>query len=130
MTAEAEPLEVVSRFLAMWDHPGGFAEAVRAYFTETTRYENVGMSNTTGVEETLAFIDGFEAQVGEGVCIRVTTLSFAINGDTVMNERIDEVIAADGTVMTSIRLMGVFVVAGGKISEWRDYFDTAVLAQD
>jgi len=121
------PTQIVEDFLAMWDRPGGFAEAVTRYFTDETRYENIGMSDTTGIEEALAFIAAFEADVGAGVVVRVTTLATAANGDTVMNERIDEVVAPDGTVIHAIRLMGIFTVSDGKITAWRDYFDTAAL---
>jgi len=127
LSAEETPEETVANFLAMWDGPDGFVDAIRRYFTDRTRYENVGMSFTTGVDEALAFAEGFEAATGKGIRIRVTTLASAVNGNTVMNERIDEVIARDGNVITTIRLMGVFHVSGGKIAEWRDYFDTAGL---
>ncbi len=120
--------ETVDTFLAMWDRPGGFADAVRTYFTPTTRYENVGMSDTTGIEQALAFIGAFENSCGGPVSIRVTTLASAVNGGTVMNERIDEVIDQTGRVITTIRLMGIFETSGGKIAAWRDYFDTAGLA--
>jgi len=37
-------------------------------------------------------------------------------------------LGVDGNPAMSIRLMGTFEVAGGKITAWRDYFDTAGLA--
>lgn len=121
-------LETVDTFLAMWDRPGGFAESVRTYFTPATRYENVGMSDTTGIDEAIAFIDAFEASCGGPVNIRVTTLSSAVSGSTVMNERIDDVINHEGQVISTLRLMGIFEMDDGKIAAWRDYFDTAGLA--
>lgn len=122
------PAETVDTFLSMWSRPGGFAEAVQLYFTPDTRYINVGMSDTRGIDETLAFIEGFEQVSGPGSHIRVETLTSASEGNRVLNERIDEVVAADGRVVASIGVMGIFVVEDGKITEWRDYFDTAGLA--
>ncbi len=122
------PNETVETFLSMWDRPGGFADSVRAYFTADTHYENIGMSDTTGIDEALAFIDAFEASCGCPVSIRVTTLASATNGNTVLNERIDEVLNDKGEILSTIRLMGIFDVADGKIAAWRDYFDTAGLA--
>lgn len=122
------PTQTVDAFLSMWDRPGGFAEAVERYFTSDTHYRNVGMSDARGIEETLAFIAGFEQVAGANSHIRVETLSSASEGNRVYNERIDEVVAADGRVVASIAVMGIFVVEDGKITEWRDYFDTAGLA--
>jgi len=36
-------------------------------------------------------------------------------------------ISADGKDVMGIRLMGIFEVEGGKITAWRDYFDTAAM---
>lgn len=120
--------ETVEAFMAMWARPGGFVEAIRRYFTPATRYQNIGMSDTTGIEQAVAFIEAFETACGCPVTIRVTTLASAANGGTVLNERIDEVIDDKGAVISTIRLMGIFEVEDGKITQWRDYFDTAGLA--
>jgi len=124
----SSPNETVEAFLAIWNRPGGFADAVRRYFTSDTHYENVGMSDTRGIDEALSFIQAFESSCGCHVSIRVTTLASASNGNTVLNERIDEVLNDKGEVISTIRLMGIFDVADGKITAWRDYFDTAGLA--
>ncbi len=57
----ATPTETVMDFLKLLEKPGGFPDAIRAYFTPTTRYLNVGMSDTTGVDDTLVFIEQFMA---------------------------------------------------------------------
>ena len=121
------PTEVVTDLLDRLEQPGGFADAVRATFTDTTRYLNVGMSDTTGIAEALAFVERFESFTGAN-CLRVEMLAIAENGETVFTERIDHLIAPDGHVVRSIRILGVFEVSGGKIAGWRDYFDTAALA--
>lgn len=123
----ATPGEVVLQFIAMLEKPGGFADAVRAYFTPQTRYLNVGMSDTTGVEEALAFIGGFEMTTG-AVSMRADMLTFAESGNTVLTERVDHLCDHQGEIVMSIPLMGAFDVAGDKIIGWRDYFDTAGLA--
>ncbi len=122
------PTETVLDFLALLEKPGGFADAIKAYFTPATRYLNVGMSDTTGIEEALAFVQGFEATTGSSF-LRVDMLALAESGNTVLTERIDHLSGADGKVVMSIQLMGIFEVADGKIAGWRDYFDTAGLAR-
>jgi limonene-1,2-epoxide hydrolase len=121
------PADTVKTFLSMWETPGGFDKAFRTYFTPATVYENVGMSVTTGADEALAVMDGFSAALGMAT-MWVENLHVAAQGDVVQTERIDHVRDADGKTLMSIRVMGVFEVADGKITAWRDYFDTAGFA--
>ena len=121
------PIEIVEAFLDRMAVPGGFAAAIRDTFTPETRYLNVGLSDTTGIEESVAFAGQLEAMTGANA-IRIETLSIAAAGNTVLTERIDHLIRDDGTTAMSIRLMGVFDVDGDKITAWRDYFDTAGMA--
>ena len=121
------PTETVTDFLEMLERPGGFADAIRAYFTPTTRYLNVGMSDTTGVEDTVAFVDGFMAST-RTCWMRAEMLALAATGDKVLTERIDHLYDAEGQIVMSLAVMGIFEVADGKIAGWRDYFDTAGIA--
>ena len=126
-TEMATPTETVMAFLAMLEQPGGFAAGVCAFFTDKTNYINVGMSDTTGIEQTLAFIEGFEGATGATV-LRVDMLAIAEVGNKVLTERIDHLLAADGTTVMSLAVMGIFEVEDGKLTAWRDYFDTAGIA--
>ena len=123
------PEQLVSDFLNMWAEPGGFARAIETMFTDTTVYENVGMSKTTGIAEGMAFAKEF-SESGAGSTMKVDILASAASGNIVMNERIDHIVEGDGTLRMSIRVMGIFEVEGGKIAGWRDYFDTAGLFRD
>jgi limonene-1,2-epoxide hydrolase len=114
-------------FLAMLEKPGGFADGVRAFFTEQTNYQNVGMSDTTGIEETLGFLDQFEAATGISY-LEIDMLAIAETGNKVLTERIDRLYAVDGSLIMAPPVMGVFEVADGKLIAWRDYFDTAAAA--
>jgi limonene-1,2-epoxide hydrolase len=119
----ATPIETVTAFLAEWSKS---AEALRSsyrdYFTAATVWENVGMVTTTGIEEALALMEQFES--GQGVkTVHVDMINIAAAGDIVLTERVDRGITADGKEVMTIRLMGVFEVAGDKIVRWRDYFD-------
>jgi limonene-1,2-epoxide hydrolase len=122
------PTEVVKAFLA---ECGKSRPAMRAafhrYFTPTAVWENVGLSLTTGPDEAMAWMEGAEAAAGvaEGSVFRAEFLAVAECGSTVLTERIDHIIDAGGTLMHSVRVMGAFEVADGRITAWRDYFDTA-----
>jgi limonene-1,2-epoxide hydrolase len=118
------PTETVMAFLAMCEKPGGFADAVRAFFTPTTRYINVGMTDSTGIDEGIAVVQSFETAMG-ATSLKVDMLALAEAGGTVLTERIDHLLGADGQPAMSLAVMGIFEVADGKITAWRDYFDTA-----
>ena len=121
------PTQVVTDFIERLGTPGGFADAVRTCFTERTRYLNVGMTDTTGIEEALGVVQMFEQGMGMSY-LKVDMLAIAEQGNTVLTERIDHLHAADGSLVMSVPLAGIFEVEDGKIVGWRDYFDTAGLA--
>jgi limonene-1,2-epoxide hydrolase len=122
------PTETVMAFLGALAVPGGFADGIRGFFTAETRYLNVGLSDTTGIDEAVAFVARFETATGANA-LRIEMLAICEAGNKVLTERIDHLIAPDGRIAVSIPLMGVFEVAGGKITAWRDYFDTAGMVQ-
>jgi limonene-1,2-epoxide hydrolase len=116
-------IDTVQSFIAAWKAPQGFYKAVGEFFTPNCLYENVGLSKTLGPVEARAFLDEF-AKALPFVSIDVDMLSMAATGDTVLTERVDHLKGADGKTLVSIPLMGIFKLHGGKIAEWRDYFDT------
>lgn len=121
------PIETVRTFLARWAIPGDLDAAFRDYFTPATVWENVGMAVTTGAEEAIGFNRTFESQFGLAT-IKVDVLAIAAakgpdGGDRVLTERVDHLLRGDGSVIMSARCMGVFEVADGKITAWRDFFE-------
>jgi limonene-1,2-epoxide hydrolase len=122
--------EVVTSFLA--DCGNGRAamrEAFRSYFTPSTVYENVGMSVTTGADGALEWMEKAEAAAGvpADITFRADIIAIAERGNTVLTERIDHIIDGTGAILEDVRVMGVFEVEAGRITAWRDYFDTAGL---
>ncbi|HET9629448.1 MAG TPA: limonene-1,2-epoxide hydrolase family protein [Novosphingobium sp.] len=122
------PAETVEAFLARIGEPGGFVSAVRDWFTPETVYENIGINRTVGIEDNVAFAEQFIASSGS-VAIRIETLVAAVTGNRVLTERIDNLVNAAGETTMAIRVMGIFAVEDGKITEWRDYFDTVPFNQ-
>jgi limonene-1,2-epoxide hydrolase len=117
------PTETVTRFLARWAVPGDLDQAFRDAFTPSTVWENVGMATTTGVDEALALNRSFEQQLGMAT-IKVDVLAAAADGNRVLTERVDHLLDGDGKVIMSARCMGVFEVEQGKITAWRDFFES------
>jgi len=120
----ATPTQTVEAFLAAWDGPGGIAQAIRDYFTPETVWENVGMGETTGPDEAMGVLSAMGGDAAQ-VDMRVDNLAVAPIGGKVLTERVDHILGPDGQPAMSIRVMGIFETEGGKITAWRDYFDTA-----
>lgn len=124
----ATPTEIVRDFIALWEKPDGFTEAVHKYFTPGTVYENHGLITTVGPEESLGFYHSFSEQTGmRGM--RIDTLAVAETGDKVLTERVDYLLGGDGKPVMTVPVMGIFEIEDGKITAWRDYFDSARFAQ-
>lgn len=120
-------LEVVQGFVGEW--PKGLAELKASFadwLTEDVRYENVGLTNTATRAEAIALIDTFAPGLDN---IAVDMLAIAQDGERVFTERVDYLRKADGTILGTIRLMGIFVVRDGRIAEWRDYFHMVPAAE-
>jgi limonene-1,2-epoxide hydrolase len=117
------PSDTVTKFLQAWEPNFGYRAALREYLSDGCVYENVGLTNTTGVAAAEALMEGFNTQMGF-TSMRVEILGQVAAGNTVMNERVDHLHDAQGKRLMSLRVMGVFDVRDGKIAAWRDYFDT------
>jgi limonene-1,2-epoxide hydrolase len=122
--------DVVTAFLDQCGRgKAAMVDAYRTYFTPLTVWENVGMSVTTGAEGALQWMEAAEAAAGapQNITFAAEILSIAASGNKVLTERIDHLIDGSGAAIEDVRVMGVFEVADGKITAWRDYFDTASL---
>jgi limonene-1,2-epoxide hydrolase len=64
----------------------------------------------------------FKAFMGHGEKINVKFLSNVAHGPVVVNTRIDTM-TTPGKPDQAFKVVGVFVVKGGKIKEWADYPD-------
>jgi limonene-1,2-epoxide hydrolase len=93
-------------------------EAVEALFDEEVVYHNVGTEPAVGRDASLGAVK-FLFDMFDPIVFRIRNL--AVDGDTVLTERVDE-ITANG-IMAPIPVMGTFEVRAGRIVQWRDYFD-------
>ena len=74
----------------------GMHEAIRAYFTPTTVWENVGLVVTTGIDEALGVLAQFNQAMGIDA-IDIEMLAIVADGDRVLTERLRE-LEAEGIV--------------------------------
>lgn len=97
--------------------------AMQRRFTAQTRWENVGVATTVGIDQANQFVEGFLARFpferGDFVVHHA-----AVAGNVVLTERSDIFYGPDGQEMLALRVMGAMEMDGPHIVAWRDYFDT------
>ena len=118
--------DLVTRFFRAWETPYGFRKAMSEFLTQDVEYENVGMTNTRGLEDAIKTIEGFVQGLGFA-SMSVQMRAIVSNGNTVMTERVDDLFDAQGRRLASLPVMGILELRDGKICAWRDYFDSAAM---
>jgi limonene-1,2-epoxide hydrolase len=115
--------EVVRRFCALVSKRD--VEVLEPLLDVDVVYHNIGMPASRGIAATLADL----ARQWEmfSATYEFEIRSFAVDGDTVLTERIDKVGPPGATA--SVPLMGVFEVRNGKIKAWRDYCDYTLVGK-
>jgi limonene-1,2-epoxide hydrolase len=99
------------------------AARVASFFSDDAVYHNMPMDPVEGREAIEATVAGFMTMGGQ---VGVDIGHIIAEGPVVMVERVDHVIGGERTI--ELPMVGVFEVHEGKISAWRDYFDSAQLA--
>ncbi|RMB83740.1 limonene-1,2-epoxide hydrolase family protein [Streptomyces shenzhenensis] len=118
---------LVERFLHSWSVGlEEFCVTVEKVFTDTTIWENVGYSTTTGAAEAVEHLRKSAGRLG-WTRVDAAVLVIAPAGDQVVTERVDHHLDADGQVLFSIRCASVFDLSEDRITAIREYFDTAPL---
>ena len=116
------PIEVVRRFCAAWSDNVGTAE-LAAFFTDDAVYHNIPLEPVAGRDAIADNIESFVRPGPPGIeSIDFRVMNIAANGPVVMTERVDVFRLPDKSF--ELPVMGTFEVNDGKITAWRDYFDT------
>jgi limonene-1,2-epoxide hydrolase len=102
--------------------------AVRKNFAEDCVWHQSGLPTTTGPEEAVALLDGLVESIGLER-IEVEYLHVVSNEDAVFTERLDWMVSKDGARLGPVVVVSVAEFRDGKISVWRDYFDTSGFAR-
>jgi len=119
MTAD----ELVRHFITLIEKKD--LDSACALLSDDCEYDNVPMRKVFGPEAVRESLTPFLASCSEiEWVIHSQTASGDTNSGTVMNERTDRMKMGDRWV--EIPLMGLFHIANGKITLWRDYFDMAM----
>ena len=114
------PDEVVRSLADSWNDPTRDPDAVSRHFAEDACYHNIPVEPILGRAAIRdACVDGFK----QFDRIHWDVKHQVASGNVVMNERVDTLQSGERVIV--IRVMGVFEVNDGLITQWRDYFDMA-----
>ncbi len=118
----ARAAEVVREFCAAIDRKD--LATVESLLNEKVVYHNIGSEPAVGRDAALAAVK-FQFDMFDPISFRIRNL--VEDGSTVLTERVDE-ITANG-IMAPVPVMGAFEVTDGRIVQWRDYFDMALVGK-
>jgi limonene-1,2-epoxide hydrolase len=111
-----QPLEIVTRFCEAWSKLD--LDEIVGFLSDDAVYHNIPLDPVTGRDAIRETIAGFTAGVDR---VEFEILNTAVNGNVVLNERIDRFVSPERTI--ALPVMGTFEVTDGHITAWRDYFD-------
>jgi limonene-1,2-epoxide hydrolase len=118
------PIDVAKIFVAHWN--ANRVEEALAMLSEDVLYDNVPYPDINGREA----VRKFHLDFGMGTTFRADwkIVNIAAAGNVVLNERVDDFHHSSGAVI-SLPVMGTLNVVDGRITVWRDYFDSAAMEQ-
>ena len=109
-----------------WER-GGQAEVcakIRELFTDATVWVQPGLPTTTGADEAIAIVQSWGAGFAS---YEVEVRHIASTDDAVLAERFETFKHADGSVFLALPVVGVAEFLDGKITVWREFYDTAAI---
>ena len=122
MAEDEQKIAVVKKMIAAWEARDG--DAIAEMFTEDGVLHSVMIDPIVGRE---AIRPRMKFLVDNATHMHLNVRTWAVSGDTVMIERTDEFTFKGHS--GKVPVVGVLVVAGDKVKEWREYYDRAELLE-
>lgn len=110
--------DIVRRFIAAWSRLN--VDELVGFFTPDGTYHNMMAKPVSGHDALRRFIGGF---LRGWTATDWEIVNIVAHGDLVIAERVDR--TKLGEKQVDLPCCGVFELSGGKIKQWRDYFDLA-----
>jgi len=116
MSDQMTPEQIVTKFIDCINEMD--LEKATSFLSEDCEYDNVPMGKVFGRD---AIFQQLQPMMGRCEKIEWVTHRQTCTGSTVMNERLDKFLWPHGWV--EMPCAGIFEIAKGEITLWRDYFD-------
>ena len=115
--------DVIRAVLRSWgDGVDAAKAATRTHFADGCVWEQTGFPTTTGPEEAAELFNSLGAMGFTSVDVDFRNVVSA--GDVVCTERVDWLVRPDGSRVGPLPIVGVTEFRDGKITSWREYFDS------
>src|SRR5689334_18512827 len=115
--------DVLRTVLQAWtDGIAAGQEAMRAHLPDDCPWGHSGMPTTTGGGEAAELLGSMEAMGFSSMAVEYRHVAAA--GDVVFSERVDWMVRPDGSRVGPWPVVGVTEFRDGRISAWREYFDS------
>lgn len=124
--SSGSPAAIVTAFIAAIESRD--LDGALSHLADDVEYDNVPMGKVHGVEAVRATLEPFVARFDE-VAWPVSQLvaSGSVDSGAVFTERVDRFRAGERWI--ELPVAGLFLVADGRITLWRDYFDLATFTE-
>ena len=96
--------------------------AMRLPLTSDCRWEQTGLPTTTGGDEAAQLFGAMESMGFSSMAVDYRNV--AVADDVIFSERVDWMVRPDGSRVGPWPVVGVTEFREGKISAWREYFDS------
>lgn len=112
--------------LTAWESGGSAAMAakIRELFTDDCVWHQPSLATTTGPDEAIAIVESWGQAFAS---FELEIKHVASTDDTVLVERVDVFRRDDGSTFLALPVVGVAEFRDGKITEWREYYDSAAV---
>lgn len=119
------PQDVVLAFFKDWETQG-FVPAFERWLAPHASWENTfpPCPKAEGRDAYMGLLNQYQS-FSQMPFARVEIRNIAVNGNTVMTERVDHLFNADRSLQHSAPIAGIFVVENGLITRYADYFDAS-----
>jgi limonene-1,2-epoxide hydrolase len=126
MTANHE--KTLRSFIGEWGENFDLTiSAFREYLAPDAVWEQHPLPTTRSVDEAIALLRDFRQRT-DLATFPADIRWIVVSGDVAFAERVDHLRRSDGSLIASVPVTGVFEFnSGGKISAWREYFDSALV---
>jgi limonene-1,2-epoxide hydrolase len=110
--------------LHAWETGGADAciEKIRELFTDDCVWHQPSLATTTGPDEAIAIVQTWGAAFST---FELEIRNVASTENAVLVERVDIFTRDDGSTFLALPVVGVAEFRDGKITEWREYYDSA-----
>lgn len=117
--------QLALEFFESWAREDTWVDGFERFFTDTTEWENHGLSTIVGKQAAIEGQYHFQKLLGfSTVEVDIICIAEDAHG-SVLCERVDRY--PGSTKLQSLVVMGTMEFEGGRITKWRDYFDSAAV---